>query len=202
MQWNSYDFHPSCAIRVSGSKNIIRTSNGLVGVQDQADSALDMGVKREGSSSSQSEVEKEDLAADFIPEDFNMVRRLKKKKDKRFGSLREIQDRVLSDTEKKRRDRGLRRIRKKKSEKTTLEMGETSLSSSDMRFRREVLIREARNTIEFGKQIGFEVDGDSEEAVLDMDIQHLWQAQIDLIFNNNILGLRLLSLRRVGGGIR
>ncbi|KAL4324606.1 hypothetical protein GQ457_11G028440 [Hibiscus cannabinus] len=94
---------------------------------------------REGSSSSQSEVEKEDLAADFIPEDFNL-----------------------------RRDRALRRIRKKNSEKTTLEIGETSLSSSDMRFRREVLIREARNTIEFGKQIGFQVEGDSEEAVLDM----------------------------------
>ncbi|KAK8479886.1 hypothetical protein V6N11_037831 [Hibiscus sabdariffa] len=93
------------AIGVSGSNNIIRTSNGLVVVQDQADSALDMRVvraspmgfgswaesvdlvnnalflsqKREGSSSSQSEVEKEDLAEDFIPEDFNLVHRLKKK---------------------------------------------------------------------------------------------------------------------------
>ncbi|KAK8628202.1 hypothetical protein V6N13_063912 [Hibiscus sabdariffa] len=91
--------------RVSGSKslNVIQTSNRPVAVQDQADSALDIGVvrasplgssswaesvdlvnnaliqsqNREGCSSSQSEEEKENLAEDFIPEDFDSTGRFR-----------------------------------------------------------------------------------------------------------------------------
>ncbi|KAL4367862.1 hypothetical protein GQ457_05G017820 [Hibiscus cannabinus] len=44
---------------------------------------------------------------------------LKKRKGKRYGSLRDFQDRVLTDFEKKRRDRALRRIKKKDIENTS-----------------------------------------------------------------------------------
>ncbi|KAL4342147.1 hypothetical protein GQ457_08G017280 [Hibiscus cannabinus] len=77
-------------------------------------------------------------------------------------------DRVLTEAEKKRRDGHLRIIKKKIIEDAALEIDVTPISSSVLRHIKESLIRDARSTIEFGKQLGFEVKGDLQEAILDM----------------------------------
>ncbi|KAL4388305.1 hypothetical protein GQ457_09G031210 [Hibiscus cannabinus] len=71
-------------------------------------------------------------------------------------------------TDRKKRNRALRRSRKKNKEAAKSDLGETSLTSSDLRNRSEILFSEARKTIEFGRRVGFEVEGDFEEAVQDM----------------------------------
>ncbi|KAL4282126.1 hypothetical protein GQ457_03G003380 [Hibiscus cannabinus] len=135
---------------------------------DKANSVSKHIQTREGSRSSLSEEEKAESTEDYLPSSFKLDRLLKKRKGKIYGSLRDFQDRVLTDVEKKRRDRALRRIKRKDIENASLEIDVTSLSSSDLRHRQEILIRKARSTIEFGKQLGFEIEGDTEEAILDM----------------------------------
>ncbi|KAL4303454.1 hypothetical protein GQ457_10G003450 [Hibiscus cannabinus] len=81
--------------------------------------------------------------------------------------MKEIQDRILNEADRKKRDRALRRIRKKEKN-LNLEIGEASLSSSDLRKRRDILFRDAVKTLEFGKKVGFEAEGDSMQVVRDM----------------------------------
>ncbi|KAL4377449.1 hypothetical protein GQ457_02G034240 [Hibiscus cannabinus] len=137
------------------------TESAFYDLIDKANSVLKHIQTREGSRSSHSEEERAESTEDYLPSSFKLDRLLKKIKGKRYGSLRDFQDRVLTDVEKKRRDRALRRIKKKDIQNASLEIDVTSLSSSDLRHRQEILIRKARSTIEFGKQLGFEIEGDT-----------------------------------------
>ncbi|KAL4366200.1 hypothetical protein GQ457_05G026640 [Hibiscus cannabinus] len=47
------------------------------------------------------------------------------------------------------------------------EIEEESLTNSDIRGRQSLLLRKARRLLDFGKKVGFEVEGDSREALLD-----------------------------------
>ncbi|KAL4340832.1 hypothetical protein GQ457_08G017310 [Hibiscus cannabinus] len=128
------------------------------------------------SSSSCSSGENFDQVESPATKSFNLKRLLKRRKRKRYGSLRDFQDRVLTEAEKKRRDGHLRIIKKKIIEDAALEIDVTPISSSVLRHKKEILIRDARSTIEFGKQLGFEVKGDLQEAILDMARLNEFQA--------------------------
>ncbi|KAL4353929.1 hypothetical protein GQ457_06G004130 [Hibiscus cannabinus] len=121
----------------------------------------------EGQTQQSEEVTTDSEEGDYLKN--NKFGRFLKRREKRYGSMREFQDRVLTETKKKKRDRALRQIRKKE-DNTSLGIEHTSLSSSDLRQRQKILIREARKTIEFGHQIGFEIEGDTEEAIRDMKL--------------------------------
>ncbi|KAK8640078.1 hypothetical protein V6N13_138441 [Hibiscus sabdariffa] len=70
------------------------------------------------------------------------------KKGKRYGSLANLQDKVISSFERKRRDRGWRKIKKGGVDITSSELEGRSLSDSDLRTRRDFQIKEARKTLE------------------------------------------------------
>ncbi|KAL4309014.1 hypothetical protein GQ457_01G017410 [Hibiscus cannabinus] len=99
-----------------------------------------------------------------LPEFSKKARQIKKKGFKKYGSMKDM---VLPDAAKKKRDRALRNLKKKDKLWATKEIEEESLTSSDFRGRQNFLLRKARNILEFGKQVGFEIEGDRGEALLD-----------------------------------
>ncbi|KAL4284829.1 hypothetical protein GQ457_16G008970 [Hibiscus cannabinus] len=76
-------------------------------------------------------------------------------------------DRALSNIEKKRRDRGVRRNKRNKKiseDIQGLELSGRSLSDSDLRIKWERAKLEAKATLELGKKIGMSIRGSEEEA--------------------------------------
>ncbi|KAL4377880.1 hypothetical protein GQ457_02G034430 [Hibiscus cannabinus] len=106
-------------------------------------------------------------AGDFFPElkDFN-----RQKEGKKFGSMSDIQDRVLSENEKRKRDRAIRRVKKKKYalSKVCSEIEDISLSDADLRAHQNILIREARKTLQLGKRLGMKICGNEEEVIREL----------------------------------
>ncbi|KAL4279935.1 hypothetical protein GQ457_03G001440 [Hibiscus cannabinus] len=100
----------------------------------------------------------------FFPE----LNHAKKKKERRYGSLLDFQDKALSNLERKNRDRAFKRNKVSKKTLTSSELSGRSLSDSDLMVRWDVLTREARKTLKLGKSLGMKIIGDEEEVVRDI----------------------------------
>ncbi|KAK8514638.1 hypothetical protein V6N12_057536 [Hibiscus sabdariffa] len=74
-------------------------------------------------------------------------------------------DRALSKLERKKRDRENRRSKQAGNSSPPVEVEGRSLSDSDLNLRRDILIREAKKTLQVGKSIGIQFRGDENEAV-------------------------------------
>ncbi|KAL4342595.1 hypothetical protein GQ457_08G017360 [Hibiscus cannabinus] len=97
-----------------------------------------------------------------------LVHSPKKKGPKKYGSLRAIQDMVLTDADRKKIDMVLRRLKKRGKSWVEKEISDDSFTSLDLRQRPNLLLQKAKTTIEFGRQVGFEIEGDPNEAILDL----------------------------------
>ncbi|KAK8697571.1 hypothetical protein V6N13_113712 [Hibiscus sabdariffa] len=74
-------------------------------------------------------------------------------------------DRALSKLERKKRDRAKRRFKQAWNSFPPVEVEGRSLSDSDLQIRRDILIREAKMTLQVGKTISIQFRGDENEAV-------------------------------------
>ncbi|KAL4295855.1 hypothetical protein GQ457_12G032140 [Hibiscus cannabinus] len=93
----------------------------------------------------------------------------KTKGKKKYGSLRNLQDGVLSEAERKKQDRILRKLKRKGWEEySSGEIDEASLTSSDLHGRWKLLTRKATKLLEFGSRVGFQGEGDMNEAVSEL----------------------------------
>ncbi|KAE8684235.1 Detected protein of unknown function [Hibiscus syriacus] len=95
--------------------------------------------------------------------------RKKNKKSKKFGSLMDIQDKVLSKAERKRRDRALKRLNLKKSDLITSELSGRTLSDSDLKRRKADAFVKAEKTLELGKILGIKFVGSESEIIKDLE---------------------------------
>ncbi|KAL4271766.1 hypothetical protein GQ457_13G029460 [Hibiscus cannabinus] len=89
----------------------------------------------------------------------------KSKKGKRYGSLLELQDKAISGTERKKRDRAWRRLRLNKKDLEVSELSGRSLSESDLEVRWALATKEARKVLALGKNIGMQIVGDEQEVI-------------------------------------
>ncbi|KAK8661040.1 hypothetical protein V6N13_051942 [Hibiscus sabdariffa] len=92
----------------------------------------------------------------------------KRRKGKRYGSLIGFQDKFLLEKERKKRNRTLRRVKKSKNDIEMSELSGRFLSDSDLMARWNAAVKEARNTLELGKRVGFQIEGDESEAVREL----------------------------------
>ncbi|KAK8578610.1 hypothetical protein V6N13_100438 [Hibiscus sabdariffa] len=84
---------------------------------------------------------------------------------KRYGSLFELQDKALTEAERRKRDRAKKRVKNKDKENEVSELEGRSVTDSDMQARRDVLLTEAKKTLAVGKSLGIDIIGDENEAV-------------------------------------
>ncbi|KAK8978532.1 hypothetical protein V6N11_055521 [Hibiscus sabdariffa] len=98
-----------------------------------------------------------------IVEKVNGQVEVSKKKERKIGSLSKIQDRFLSEVEKRKRDRVKKRLKKEEIEETISELEGRSITYSDIEARREILLKEAQNTLAVGKTVGIDFIGDEQE---------------------------------------
>ncbi|KAL4291642.1 hypothetical protein GQ457_14G009450 [Hibiscus cannabinus] len=97
------------------------------------------------------------------------VKPVKQKGKKKYGSLRSLQDRVLSEADRKKRDRALRKLKRKGWEENAYgEIDEASLSSSDLRGRWKLMTRDATELLNFARKVGFHIEGDTNEAISEL----------------------------------
>ncbi|KAK8549211.1 hypothetical protein V6N13_008888 [Hibiscus sabdariffa] len=96
----------------------------------------------------------------FELSELQYLTKVSKKKERKIGSLSKIQDRFLSDVEKRKRDRVKKRLKK---EETISELEGRSITYSDIEARREILLKEAQNTLAVGKTVGIDFIGDEQE---------------------------------------
>ncbi|KAK8697322.1 hypothetical protein V6N13_113474 [Hibiscus sabdariffa] len=87
------------------------------------------------------------------------------KKEKKYGSLLAIQDKVLSKADRKKRDRAKKRIKTKGKDLERTELEGNSITDSDMQVRRNALLEEAKKTLATGKVVGIEIIGDEAQAL-------------------------------------
>ncbi|KAL4296742.1 hypothetical protein GQ457_12G031270 [Hibiscus cannabinus] len=102
--------------------------------------------------------------ASFFPEMDFLKQRGKLKAKKKYNSLFELQDMVLSSVEKTKRDRSLHREKKDKSNLDHSELSGRSLPDSDLQIRWKIAKSEAKKSLELGKNLGMKIQG-SEEVV-------------------------------------
>ncbi|KAL4385576.1 hypothetical protein GQ457_15G025080 [Hibiscus cannabinus] len=95
-------------------------------------------------------------------EDFKVRRR--KGKGRKFGSLLDLQNQSISDTERKRRDIALKKKNWSKESLEETELSGRSLSDSDINNRVSRIIKEAKQVLKLGEKIG--VKGRVTESVL------------------------------------
>ncbi|KAK8523411.1 hypothetical protein V6N12_047931 [Hibiscus sabdariffa] len=93
---------------------------------------------------------------------------IKQKGRKRYGSLFDLHDQVLSKAEKKKKDRALRRKKKVESNLAASELDGRSLTDSDLQTRKYILTLESRKALELGKDLGIQSQGDEEEVIRDL----------------------------------
>ncbi|KAL4291391.1 hypothetical protein GQ457_14G020120 [Hibiscus cannabinus] len=105
----------------------------------------------------------------MILEEHHRVVSGKSKRKKKYGSLYSLQDRVLSEADRRKRDRALRKLKKQNCEdELSADIDEASLTSSDLRGRWKILTRNAIELLEFGSRVGFQVEGDMNMAVSEL----------------------------------
>ncbi|KAK8663459.1 hypothetical protein V6N13_083278 [Hibiscus sabdariffa] len=74
-------------------------------------------------------------------------------REKRFGSLWEIQDQVLTDQEKRKKVKACKKLKINRSSLANFEVSGQSLSDFDLSFRRGILSKEARKILRLGKKL-------------------------------------------------
>ncbi|KAK8556513.1 hypothetical protein V6N12_002912 [Hibiscus sabdariffa] len=84
-----------------------------------------------------------------------------RRKERKYASLFELQDKALSEIEKKRRDRALKKCKKTGKAKVNLEIVDYSP-------RKQILTRAARKTLAIGKRVGFQFIGNEEDVIEDL----------------------------------
>ncbi|KAK8494974.1 hypothetical protein V6N12_034292 [Hibiscus sabdariffa] len=99
----------------------------------------------------------------FELSELQYLTKVSKKKERKIGSLSKIQDRFLSEVEKRKRDRVKKRLKKEEIEETISELEGRSITYSDIEARREILLKEAQNTLAVGKTVGIDFIGDEQE---------------------------------------
>ncbi|KAL4312316.1 hypothetical protein GQ457_01G010310 [Hibiscus cannabinus] len=119
----------------------------------------------EGEIHSEEISETEEREENFESPENRNSRKIQKRKERRFGSLFELQDKVLSELERRKRDRVLKRIKKKGKENEKPELEGCSVTDLDLQERRRILLREAKKTLATGSLCGIEIRGDVNEAV-------------------------------------
>ncbi|KAL4291077.1 hypothetical protein GQ457_14G025740 [Hibiscus cannabinus] len=98
-----------------------------------------------------------------LPEFLNRSR--SKKKERKYGSLLALQDKALSEVEKRKRDRIKKRLKMKGKENEKSELEGCSITDSDMQARRIALLEEAKKNLAVGKKVGMVIIGDEAEAI-------------------------------------
>ncbi|KAL4369166.1 hypothetical protein GQ457_05G034750 [Hibiscus cannabinus] len=106
----------------------------------------------------------------FFPELETLDCSRKTKSKKRYGSLLEFQDRVLSRVEKSRRDRNLRRNKISKSELEHSDLSGRSLSDSDLHAKWVLATKEAKESLKLGKKLGMKIQGNESEVVRELTL--------------------------------
>ncbi|KAL4335268.1 hypothetical protein GQ457_07G007820 [Hibiscus cannabinus] len=112
---------------------------------------------------SEAEVEDWVSSSDF-EENFSNAERVfspelesKRITNKRYGSLLFLQDKVISEEEKKQRDRAIRREKKKSKGWDSSELLGRSLSNFDLIQRWGILTKKARKALALGKSLDFQI---------------------------------------------
>ncbi|KAK8586605.1 hypothetical protein V6N13_010193 [Hibiscus sabdariffa] len=90
---------------------------------------------------------------------------LKKPTKKRYGSLKQIQDKSISEKERKRRDRVIRREKQFAKGEEESELSGRSLSELDLINHKETLLKRAKRTLALGKCLGVDIEGNEEGAL-------------------------------------
>ncbi|KAK8682043.1 hypothetical protein V6N13_054440 [Hibiscus sabdariffa] len=90
---------------------------------------------------------------------------LEKSTKKRYGSLKQIQDKSISEMERKRRDRAIRREKYFGKGEEEPEVSGRSLSESDLINHKKTLLKRAKRTLALGKRLGVDIER-NEEGVL------------------------------------
>ncbi|KAK8500879.1 hypothetical protein V6N12_009565 [Hibiscus sabdariffa] len=89
----------------------------------------------------------------------------KKTPKKRYGSLKQIQDKSITEKERKRRDRAARKEKQLNTGVEVSELSGRSLSELDLIEHKETLIKRAKRTLALGKRLGVEIEGNEEGAL-------------------------------------
>ncbi|KAK8524690.1 hypothetical protein V6N13_015700 [Hibiscus sabdariffa] len=85
------------------------------------------------------------------------------RKERKYASIFE----VLSEKEKKRRDRALKKCKKIKKTKVNPEIFTYSPTDSDIA-RKQILTLAARKTLSVGKRVGFQFIGNGDDVIEDL----------------------------------
>ncbi|KAK8576391.1 hypothetical protein V6N13_090864 [Hibiscus sabdariffa] len=88
-----------------------------------------------------------------------------KKRQRRYGSLAAYQEHPLTKTERKKRDRALKKM---KNQTVTVEQSDLegrSLSDSDLQTRWDIATKEAEKVVEMGAKLGVQFIGPMEEVI-------------------------------------
>ncbi|KAK9028414.1 hypothetical protein V6N11_068219 [Hibiscus sabdariffa] len=102
-------------------------------------------------------------ASFFLEMDYNYLGG-KLKSKKKYSSMFEIQDKVLSSEEKKKRDRSLRREKKLKTNPEYPIISGRSLSDSGIQTKWKIARSEAKKSLELGKKLGMKIQGSEKEV--------------------------------------
>ncbi|KAL4385494.1 hypothetical protein GQ457_15G020430 [Hibiscus cannabinus] len=130
-----------------------------------------------------SEIDKEDLVIGENDCDLSLELEDRKRKNcgakkKKYGSMLDLQSRVISDKERKKRDKALRRRSLEDSFLENSELSGKSLSDSDIKAKVSSMVKEAKQVIDMGKLIGVSIVGNEDEVV---------QELIVIEYNNRVL---------------
>ncbi|KAK9037111.1 hypothetical protein V6N11_022033 [Hibiscus sabdariffa] len=86
------------------------------------------------------------------------------RKQKRYGSIAEIQGKYLTSGEKKKRDRALNKLKKQGLLIDASDIEGRSLTEFDLIAHQEIWSRDARKTLELGKSVCIQILGSEEEV--------------------------------------
>ncbi|KAL4377967.1 hypothetical protein GQ457_02G032030 [Hibiscus cannabinus] len=90
---------------------------------------------------------------------------LKKPTKKRYGSLKQIQDKSISEKERKRRDRVICREKQFAKGEEESELSGRSLTESNMINHKETLLKRAKRTLALGKRLVVDIEGNKVGAL-------------------------------------
>ncbi|KAL4378544.1 hypothetical protein GQ457_02G017040 [Hibiscus cannabinus] len=118
-----------------------------------------------GRNRSDEESNPDNAGGEFDLPEFHSSYKAPSRRAKRYRSLFELQDKALTDLERRKRDRTKKRVKNKGKENEISELEGRSLTDADMQARRDVLLTEAKKTLAVGKSLGIVIIGDEEAAV-------------------------------------
>ncbi|KAK8681413.1 hypothetical protein V6N13_053817 [Hibiscus sabdariffa] len=94
--------------------------------------------------------------------------RKRKGKARMFGSLLEIRNKSISDNERRRRDKALKKKNWSKDYLEDTELSGKSLSDTDISKRVSMILKEAKKVLNLGKKIGVNFVGNEEDVINDL----------------------------------